>query len=115
MNKEAREFLYDFAKIYTEHVPEAKDIMRANTCKSLNMAYKQLKTIQDRNKFYRRLKAFLMKGFDIVSLKGTQFEHLECEELTMWLKKCVSVYQNNDIPTNLKETVIMRMANALSL
>ena len=115
MSQDQKEFLYNFAKRYEFHIPEAKDRMRAETCKSLNMAYKQLKTIRDIPKFYRRLKAFLQKGFPIVTLKDTQFEHMECPELKMWLEKCVAVYQNQNITPHEQDKLITKMAAILTI
>lgn len=112
--EEKKDFLLRFAEHYENVYPEGKDIMRAETCKSLNMAYKQLKTIRDIPKFYRRLKAFLKYGFEITSLKGTAFENMECEATTKWLEACVKIYKESG-NNSMADKKITRLATILSL
>ena len=66
---EQKDFIMAFATKYERYIPEAKDDMRASDClKKKNpvvAATAQLKRITDRDKFYRRLKAFLQHGIKI--------------------------------------------------
>ena len=71
-HEDKMDFLFKFAKNYESYTPDSKDIMRAETCTTrpnpVKAAQAQLKRIEDVDKFYRRLKAFLQHGIKINSL-----------------------------------------------
>lgn len=114
---EKMDFLFAFAKRYENYVPETKDIMRAETCthkpNPVRAAQAQLKRIEDRDKFYRRLKAFLQHGIQIYTFEGTQWEKLESDELHDWLKLAIGVYASNQ-SMEFKNKEITKLANALT-
>jgi len=112
------EFLYEFAKNYQHYVPDSKDNMRASDCLNkpnpVRAAQAQLKRIEYRDKFYRRLKAFLQHGIKIYSFEGTQWEELECDELRQWLKMAVDVYAGPSSAAT-KDMEITKLAGAITM
>ena len=67
-----------------------------------------------RDKFYRRLKAFLQHGIQIQSLVGTAFENMECEECRQWLSAAVKVYAGTD-SREIKDKKITKLALMLTM
>jgi hypothetical protein len=114
---EKMDFLYEFAKRYQSYWPDAKDNMRASDClkrpNPVRAAQAQLKRIEDRDKFYRRLKAFLQHGIKIYSFENTQWEKLESYELTQWLKQAVDIYAGHN-SMSIKDKEITKLAEALT-
>lgn len=112
------DFLYEFAKNYQHYVPDGKDNMRASDClkkpNPVRAAQAQLKRIEYRDKFYRRLKAFLQHGIKIYSFEGTQWEELECDELRQWLKMAVDVYAGLSSAAT-KDMEITKLAGAITM
>ena len=115
---EKMDFLYEFAKNYERYVPEPKDNMRASDClkkpNPIRAAQAQLKRIEYRDKFYRRLKAFLQHGLKIYTFEGPQWEKLESDELHMWLKMAIDVYAGTHAP-HLKDKEITKLAGAITM
>jgi hypothetical protein len=115
---EQMEFLYEFAKNYQHYVPDSKDNMRAETCTTkpnpVKAAQAQLKRIEYRDKFYRRLKAFLQHGIKINSFDGTMWSELESDELRQWLNMAIDVYAG-DSPRNVKDKEITKLAEAITM
>lgn len=113
-----KDFIYKFAKNYEWYTPEPKDNMRAEGCLTKNdpvrHATNQLKKITDRDKFYRRLKAFLQHGIKICSVADTAFENMECDELRMWLSAAVQVYSTTD-SKEIKDKKITKLASMLTM
>lgn len=114
---EQKDFILEFAKRYEHYIPESKDNMRASDCRykknPVIAATAQLKRITDRDKFYRRLKAFLQHGIKIQSLVGTAFEKMECEECRLWLSAAVKVYEGTD-SMEIKDKKITKLAVMLT-
>ena len=115
---EKMDFLYEFAKNYQRYTPDGKDNMRASDClkkpNPVRAAQAQLKRIEYRDKFYRRLKAFLRHGIKIYSFEGTQWEKLESDELRQWLKLAVDVYAGKS-SMSVKDQEITKLAGALTM
>lgn len=109
-------FLRNLATNYIEHEPEAKDTMRAETCKSDKAAYAMMRKIQDHHKFYRRLRALLSHGFKIESLEGTAFGFANSEKAELWLKKAVDIYSKRDMETiTTLDTKVSKLAQILGI
>lgn len=117
-HEDKMDFLYKFAKNYERYTPESKDNMRAETCTTrpnpVKAAQAQLKRIEDVDKFYRRLKAFLQHGIKINSFEGSMWEELQSPELRKWLDEAIDVYAE-DKPLSLKDKEITRLAEALTM
>lgn len=110
---EQKDFIMAFATKYERYIPESKDDMRASDClKKKNpviAATAQLKRITDRDKFYRRLKAFLQHGIKIQSLENTAFEYMDCDECREWLSSAIQVYAGDDTKER-KDNKITKLA-----
>lgn len=117
-HEDKMEFLFEFAKNYESYVPNGKDNMRAETCTTkpnpVKAAQAQLKRIEYRDKFYRRLKAFLQHGIKINSFDGTMWSELESDELRQWLNMAIDVYAG-DSPRNVKDKEITKLAEAITM
>lgn len=117
-HEDKMEFLFEFAKNYESYVPDSKDNMRAETCTTkpnpVKAAQAQLKRIEYRDKFYRRLKAFLQHGIKINSFDGTMWSELESDELRQWLNMAIDVY-SGDSPRNVKDKEITKLAEAITM
>ena len=117
-HEDKMDFLFEFAKNYESYVPDGKDTMRAEDCTKkpnpVRAAQAQLKRIEYRDKFYRRLKAFLQHGIKIYSFEGTQWEELECDELRQWLKMAVDVYAGSSAQS-VKDQEITKLAGAITM
>ena len=115
---EQKDFIMEFAKRYEFYTPDSTDNMRASDClKKKNpvvAATAQLKRIGYRDKFYRRLKAFLQHGIQIQTLVGTAFENMECEECRQWLSATVKVYAGTD-SREIKDKKITKLALMLTM
>lgn len=117
-HEDKMDFLFTFAKNYESYVPDSKDNMRAETCTTkpnpVKAAQAQLKRIEYRDKFYRRLKAFLQHGIKINSFDGTMWSELESDELRQWLNMAIDVYAG-DSPRNVKDKEITKLAEAITM
>ena len=103
-------------ELYNYYEPDFKDIMRGETCKSDKAAVAQLKRIEDRQKFWRRLKSLLQHKFVITSLKGTAYENINTDLSEKWLTKASAIYQNkNDESMDVLDNKVDKLAKIIGI
>lgn len=116
-NECLKKYLFtNMIELYKHYEPDFKDIMRGETCKSDKAAVAQLKRIEDRSKFWRRLKSLLQHKFVITSLKGTAYENINTDLAEKWLTKASAIYQNkNDEPMDVLDNKVDKLAKIIGI
>lgn len=116
-NECLKKYLFiNMIELYNYYEPDFKDIMRGETCKSDKAAVAQLKRIEDRDKFWRRLKSLLQHKFVITSLKGTAYENINTDLAEKWLTKASAIYQNkNDESMDVLDNKVNKLAKIIGI
>lgn len=116
-NECLKKYLFiNMIELYNYYEPDFKDIMRGETCKSDKAAIAQLKRIEDRQKFWRRLKSLLQHKFVITSLKGTAYENINTALAEKWLTKASAIYQNkNNEPMDVLDNKVDKLAKIIGI
>lgn len=116
-NECLKKYLFiNMIELYNYYEPDFKDIMRGETCKSDKAAIAQLKRIEDRQKFWRRLKSLLQHKFVITSLKGTAYENINTDLAEKWLTKASAIYQNkNNEPMDVLDNKVDKLAKIIGI
>lgn len=111
-----KETFATMVSLYDKFIPDGKDVVRGETCKSDKAAVAQLKRIEDTEKFWRRLKSLLQHKFVITSLKGTAYEFINSDIAEQWLTKASAIYQNkNGEDMDVLNTKVDKLAKILGL